>query len=206
VTGNRVTLDPLLLAALRGELPAAAVGPDGAARAGPVPAAVLPGSFNPLHRGHVGLAAAAARRLGVPVAFELSAANVDKPDLTPGELARRVGQFRGVGPVWVTRAATFAQKAAVFPGAAFVVGYDTAARLIDPRYYAGEAARRDAALRTLAAGGCRVVVGGRVAGGAFRAWAGDEVAAEFRGLFVALAEGEFREDVSSTGLRANAPG
>src|SRR5947208_570464 len=118
---------------------AVCVEPDGTARAGgPLPAALLPGSFNPLHHGHTGLAAAAAAHLGVPVAFELSLANVDKPELDPDEAARRVAQFAGVGPVWVTRAATFAAKADLFPGAAFVLGWDTAARLIDPRYYAAD--------------------------------------------------------------------
>ena len=65
-----------------------------------------------------------------------------------------------------------------------------------------DAARRDAALRKLLAAGCRVVVGGRAdRGGVFRTWAGEGIAAEFRGLFVALGEDEFRVDVSSTDLR-----
>ena len=177
--------------------------PDGTVSAdAPRPVALLPGSFNPLHHGHTSLAAVAAARLAVPVAFELSAANVDKPDLAADEIARRVGQFAGVGSVWVTRAATFAAKAELFPGAAFVVGFDTAVRLIDPRYYRGEVGARDAALRTLLEGGCRVVVGGRVdAAGAFRTWASEGLPAEFRGLFVALTEADFRADVSSTALR-----
>src|SRR5439155_12492175 len=112
------------------------VEPDGSVRTDcPRPAAVLPGSFNPLHPGHTGLAAAAAGRLSVPVAFELSVANVDKPELTADEVARRVARFAGLGPVWVTRAATFEAKAGLFPGAAFVLGFDTAVRLIDPKYY-----------------------------------------------------------------------
>ena len=168
------------------------------------PPALLPGSFNPLHHGHLALAAAAEKHLALPVAFELSVANVDKPEMADDEVARRVAQFDGVGRVWVTRAATFAAKAKLFPGAAFVVGHDTAARLIDPKYYLGEPALRDAALRTLAAGGCRVVVGGRVdAGGAFRTWGSDALPAEFTTLFVPLAEADFRADVSSTALRAD---
>lgn len=182
---------------------AVCVEPDGTIRpGGPPPAAVLPGSFHPLHHGHTTLAAVAAGRLGVPVGFELSVANVDKPELAAEEVARRVAQFAGVGPVWVTRAATFAAKADLFPGTAFVVGFDTAVRLIDPRYYGGDPARRDAALRQLAGRGCRVVVGGRVgAGGVFRTWGGEGLAAEFAGLFLPLSESDFRVDVSSTGLR-----
>ncbi|MFO0797238.1 MAG: hypothetical protein U0804_07155 [Gemmataceae bacterium] len=171
------------------------------ARDHPPPRALLPGSFNPLHQGHVLLAAVAARRLGIPVAFELSVANVDKPDLDAAEVERRVAQFAATAPVWVTRAATFAEKAELFPGAAFVVGYDTAVRLVDCRYYANDDRLRDAALARLAATGCRVVVGGRVdAAGVFRTW--DAPGGPVPELFVALAESDFRTDVSSTALRA----
>ncbi len=180
---------------------AVCVGADGAARTGPLPLAVMPGSFDPLHHGHASLARAAAAHLGVDVHFELSVTNADKPELPRAEVARRVAQFAGVGPVWVTRAAAFEAKADLFPGAAFVLGWDTAVRVIDPKYYGGEPGR-DAALRKLVACGCRLVVGGRIdAAGAFRVWDGGP-ADEFAGLFVALAEADFRADVSSTELRA----
>ena len=104
----------------------------------------------------------------MPVHFELSVENVDKPELPPEEINKRIGQFATVGPVWVTRAATFTEKARLFPGAAFVLGWDTAVRLIDPAYYGG-ISKRDSALRMMLAAGCRFVVGGRVdEAGAFR--------------------------------------
>ena len=118
----------------------------GGIRDQPKPLALLPGSFNPLHRGHTELAVAAAARLGVPIHFELSITNADKPELPLPEVERRLAQFTAVGPVWLTRAATFEQKAAPLPGAAFVLGYDTAVRVIDPKYYGGEGPR-DAALQ-----------------------------------------------------------
>jgi len=117
------------------------------------------------------------------------------------EVERRAGQFAGVGPLWVTRCATFEAKADLFPGTAFVLGWDTAVRVIDPKYYGG-ATGRNAALRKLLDRGCRRVVGGRVdAGGAFRVWDAIELDAAFAPLFVALAEADFRADVSSTELR-----
>ena len=76
-------------------------------RVGLGPLALLPGSFHPLHRGHTVLAAVAAARLGVPVHFELSVTNADKPELPRDEVERRLAQFAGFAPVWLTRAATF---------------------------------------------------------------------------------------------------
>jgi hypothetical protein len=183
---------------------AVCIEPNGVIRAGAKPLALLPGSFNPLHPGHTTLAAAASARLGMPVHFELSVANVDKPELPPEEIKKRVGQFATVGPVWVTRAATFIEKAALFPGAAFVLGWDTAVRLIDPAYYGGTA-ERDSALRMLLGAGSRFVVGGRVdEAGAFRVWDRVAIADELADLFVVLLETDFRVDVSSRALRASA--
>ena len=167
------------------------------------PVAVLPGSFNPLHVGHRTLANTVAKRVGGPVHYEISTANVDKPDLPADEVARRLSQFAGLAAVWVTRAATFVEKAELFAETAFVVGFDTAIRLIDPKYYGGDAGR-DAALARIAEFGCRVIVGGRVdAGGAFRVWGENRgrLPGRFDILFEVIAADEFRVDVSSTELR-----
>lgn len=167
-----------------------------------IPSAVLPGSFNPLHVGHRTLASVVGCRLGCEVAFELSLTNADKPELAAEVVAHRLRQFVGVGPVWVTRAAAFEKKADLFPAATFVLGFDTAVRLIDPKYYGGEKGR-DAALAKLLARGCRVVVGGRAdREGVFRVWE-DRLAGEFRHLFEVIPEDEFRVDVSSSAIRAS---
>src|SRR5207245_3832357 len=150
---------------LRGEFNPICVDVDGRARAdAPKPAALLPGSFNPVHEGHWKLADIAARRLGTAVAFELSVTNVDKPPLADDEVYRRIGQFTWRAPVWLTRAPTFAEKAALFPGTVFVVGADTAARIVDPHYYEGSETRMVEVLAHFRAQGCRFLVAGRAQG------------------------------------------
>lgn len=176
---------------------------DGRIRHGdPRPGVLLPGSFNPLHHGHTTLAAIAAGQLGQPVAYELSIANVDKPELSVDELNRRLFQFLNHGPVYVSRAPTFRAKAALFPGCVFVVGADTAARLVSPRYYGDDAAAMEAALAEIAGRGCGFLVAGRVnADGRFVGVDGVAIPAAYRAMFRGLGEAEFRVDVSSTRLR-----
>lgn len=179
------------------------VHPDGgmAVDANPPPA-LLPGSFNPLHRGHVELAAAAADVLGVLVAYELSVVNVDKPPLEVAEIRRRVDQFRGVGSVVLTGAKTFQKKARLFPGCGFAIGWDTATRLIEPRYYGDSEVAMLTALAEMWASGCRFAVAGRAdAGGVFRTLADVNLPGGFHPLFVDVPERAFRADVSSTAIR-----
>src|SRR5205085_5534803 len=78
-------------AVLDGDVAAACQEIDGRLRidAAP-PTALLCGSFNPLHAGHLRLAEVAALRLGRPVAFELGAVNADKPAFDAAEARRRL--------------------------------------------------------------------------------------------------------------------
>ena len=178
-------------------------GPDGAIRFdGALPGALLAGSFNPLHAGHRLLADVAGTRLGLTVHFELSVENVDKPSLSAEEAARRAQQFLGLAPLMVTRAPTFERKAALFPGTVFVVGGDTAERIVSSRYYAGDRSRVETTLDFIAGQGCRFLVAGRVASdGRFVTPAEIEIPERLRRLFEHVPD--FRIDVSSTQIRAN---
>ncbi len=168
------------------------------------PPALLPGAFHPLHVGHRRMAETAGRLLHRKVAFEISIENVDKPPLDFLEIRRRLEQF-GEATVWLTRAASFAAKAELFPGATFVVGIDTFKRIIDPRYYGGDAAARRTRLAQIAERDCRFLVFGRVLEGSFRRLEDVTVPEPLRGRCRAVDEATFREDVSSTALRRRSP-
>ena len=100
-----------------------------------VPVVVLPGSFNPLHDGHIQMAEVATQTTGLDMVYELAVLNVDKPPLEEAEIRRRLDGVKGHGRVALTRNPTFWRKAELFPGSVFVIGWDTMIRLIDPRYY-----------------------------------------------------------------------
>jgi len=164
--------------------------------------ALLPGSFSPVHDGHRELARAAGDMLGKEVCFEISVVNVDKPPLSKEEVERRLTQFFGNAKVVLTRAETFRKKADLFPGAAFVIGWDTAVRLVAPRYYGGETSAMLTALAEMWASGCRFLVAGREDKGTFQTLDNVEIPEGFRPLFQEIPESLFRNDISSTTLRA----
>ena len=166
-----------------------------------VSGALLAGSFNPLHRGHTRLAEAAGKTLGAPVTYELSISNVDKPDLELSEVWRRLAQFEGEASAVVTREPVFYRKAELFPGATFVIGFDTMTRLTDQKYYDGSEGAMLSALSELRERGCRFLVAGRAEAGAFRTLGDSPPPSGFDAMFTAIPESAFREDVSSTELR-----
>jgi hypothetical protein len=192
---------------LRGEAPAVCVEPDGrCSMSATAPALLLPGSFNPLHDGHLTLADLAGRMTGRAPAFELSVANADKPALHAEEVRRRLQQLTGLGSLWLTHAPTFVEKARLFPGVTFAVGADTAARIVQPRFYGDSPAKMAAALDELRRLGCRFLVAGRTdPAGEFVELSALSIPEAWRDLFVAIPKDHFRVDVSSTELRRRQP-
>lgn len=170
---------------------------------------VYPGSFNPLHSGHCELVAAAMRNIstvvsdepsGMPsgapsalVVFEIAAINADKPSLSKEILRARIAQFHPTHPigqaiiasgisnhaVCITSKPYFVDKSEFFPRCRFVIGVDTAVRLIDSKYYTDKSITSESssstmdtqqnsvlnmitALNKISFNGCSFIVGGRV--------------------------------------------
>lgn len=161
---------------------------------------ILSGAFNPLHRGHQRLRDIASRKLGGEVAYELSAINADKPPLTDAEIETRCRQFASCG-LAVTNAATFVEKSRLFPHATFVVGADTARRILNPRFYGDRRAAMIDGLKFITDQNCRFLVAARKCDQELITLEDLAVPDNFQTLFAAIPAQEFRIDLSSTELR-----
>ena len=194
------TIDRLLA----GELDRVTVQPDGQMLlSAPPPSVLFPGSFNPLHEGHLLLARVAEELRQQPLAFEISVTNVDKPPLAGETVRRRLAQFAWKSAVELTRAPTFLDKSRLFPGTTFVIGADTAERLVAPRYYGDDELRMHMALEEIANSGGRFLVAVRIdAAGRVRALNDVPVPRRYADLFTEIPEHRFRFDTSSSEIRA----
>lgn len=173
----------------------------------PVDAIMLSGSFRPLHRAHRALLDVGLKVSGKTLepCFEISVTNVEKPDIAVAELESRVAQFtESEDIVVVTRAATFLEKARLMPGTTFVIGYDTAIRLFDDRFYDGSYAGSPsiAAMSEVRGLGSSFIVGGRHdTDGSFKTVRDVEVPKGFESLLIEIPERMFADPISSTQIR-----
>jgi hypothetical protein len=194
------TIDQLLA----GEVDRVTALPDGQMMlSAPRPLVLLPGSFNPVHAGHVLLARVAEELRQQPLAFEISVTNVDKPPLARNTVRHRLAQFAWKSPVELTRAPTFVEKSRLFPRTTFVIGADTAERLVAPRYYGDDEGRMHVALEEIANSGGSFLVAVRIdATRRVRALSDIPVPRRYVDLFAEIPEHRFRLDTSSSEIRA----
>lgn len=141
---------------------------------------------------------------------------MDKPPLSPATLRSRVEAILATpaphplppAAVLVTAAPLFEDKAHLLPGTTFVIGVDTAVRLVNAAYYGNSEAAMVASLAAVAGRGCDFLVAARWDARVGRlATLADVVLpggpnGPFGRLFEAVPTAAFRADVSSTQIRA----
>ncbi|MGL4594921.1 MAG: hypothetical protein ACRCUY_09360 [Thermoguttaceae bacterium] len=124
--------------------------------------AIFPGSFNPIHQGHLQMVDIAQERLGSRVALEIATQTMGKPPLDYIDLQNRLNEINQSSPdqvVWVTRASLFEEKSRLFIGpTTFIVGADTLKRFSQLSYYHHSFHQLQDILRMIAIRECRFLV------------------------------------------------
>ncbi|MYF01605.1 MAG: hypothetical protein F4227_01095 [Gammaproteobacteria bacterium] len=163
----------------------------------------FPGAFNPLHTGHRRMHALAQELLQREVQYELSVNNVDKLPLDYFDLNERLNQF-APDEVVLTNLPYFFNKAKYLSkngGVSFVVGIDTFARIIQPKYYnTGE--QLDDVINFFIASGTKFLVFGRTVQNKFKTIKDLSMPDGLRQLCQQVDAPQFQCDVSSSTLRS----
>jgi len=133
--------------------------------------------------------------------------NADKGRLSADETLRRLDQFRGESQVILTTKPLFVEKMNILPGCCFVSGYDTAVRILNPAYYADGSEEMIHELSKKASAGSRIFVAGRIeqlgnGKSRFLTLRDIDIPNELNRMFVEIPEALFREDISSSQIRA----
>ena len=109
----------------------------------------------------------------------------------------RINQFKSLGKLVVTNSAKFEEKSKIFKESIFVIGYDTALRLVDNKYYSDDFRK---SLKIIEINNCSFLVSGRFINKKYKK-PNNINFEEYDYLFNILSEEKFRMDISSTELR-----
>ncbi len=95
---------------------------------------LYPGSYNPPHPGHFGVAASVAKASDLPVVFHVTADGPHKAPLRIQDLLKRARMLRGHDRLFTRGDALYIDKARRFPGSPIAVGADALLNMLDPKW------------------------------------------------------------------------
>jgi len=165
-----------------------------------VPELIFPGSFNPLHDGHLRMRELAEKKTGMRATFEICARNADKPPLTFHEIKRTLDQFTENDSWVMTSAGRFSEKAEMFPNSVFIIGADTLMRVFDEKFYSNKKDMIDHIDR-FNDHNINFLVFGRKVNNKFISLRDIIIPSNIKSRCTGFEEGSFRDDISSTELR-----
>lgn len=152
---------------------------------------IIPGSFNPLHDGHISIGlsilekkfgwTSGSGQVNPLLVFEFGCKNADKEDKTQEEIMGIVSQFNSSNPLFIKYGLTnigcilttkplFVDKSNEFKDCIFGIGSDTFYRIIMPKYYYDKdhenqingSVNMVCALSTIKNNGVKIYVAGRI--------------------------------------------
>jgi nicotinamide mononucleotide (NMN) deamidase PncC len=164
------------------------------------PELIFPGSFNPLHQGHIEMRELAEKRTGMRVTFEICIENAEKPPLTFHEMKRTLDQFSDNDSWVMTRHGRFSEKAKLFPNSVFIIGADTLVRIMDEKFYLN---RKDMLghIERFNDHNINFLVFGRKVKDSFITLDQIDIPNSIKSRFTGVDETGFRQDISSKSLR-----
>jgi nicotinic acid mononucleotide adenylyltransferase/nicotinamide mononucleotide (NMN) deamidase PncC len=94
----------------------------------------FPGTFDPPHSGHLGMAVAVEALTGTRPVMWITAEPPHKPPVPFAELLRRARRLHGYDVLFSRGEPLYIDKARRYPGCAFLIGSDSLVRLLDPKW------------------------------------------------------------------------
>ncbi len=164
------------------------------------PELIFPGSFNPLHEGHIKMKDLAEKKTGMHTTFEICAKNADKPPLTFYEIKKTIDQFQNEESWMLTSAGRFSEKAEMFPNSVFIIGADTLLRVFDEKFYKSYKDMNEH-IQRFNDHNINFLVFGRKVNNKFISLNEIKIPEAIKDRCTGIEENAFRDDISSTEIR-----